>query len=83
MYVLSSKSGSIPEFQSVDISKLVQIFNLFDDILLLREGQILFHGSRDSLFNYLHTLGLRRTESEGMVMDSPSAKVCRKINRPL
>ncbi len=34
-----------------------EVYNLFDDILLLREGAVVYHGPRDRLVPYLTSLG--------------------------
>jgi ABC-type multidrug transport system ATPase subunit/ABC-type multidrug transport system permease subunit len=34
-----------------------EVYNLFDDILLLREGAVVFHGPRDRLTPYLESIG--------------------------
>eukprot|EP00850_Spirogloea_muscicola_P013086 SM000087S23368 [mRNA] locus=s87:336767:345436:+ [translate_table: standard] len=43
-----------------------ETYNLFDDILLLSEGQIVYHGPKDGVEDFLLTLGFKCPERKGI-----------------
>ncbi|CAK4683438.1 unnamed protein product [Aphanomyces euteiches] len=38
----------------------LEVFDLFDDVLLLNDGYVMYHGPRDSALSYFESLGFRR-----------------------
>eukprot|EP00850_Spirogloea_muscicola_P021701 SM000258S09117 [mRNA] locus=s258:114716:120085:- [translate_table: standard] len=43
-----------------------ETYNLFDDLLLLSEGQIVYHGPKDGVEDFLLTLGFKCPERKGI-----------------
>ncbi len=46
-----------------------ETFNLFDDIILMREGRVVYHGPRTDLPAYLTTLGFHVPEGTEACLD--------------
>ena len=42
-----------------------EIFDLFDDIILLSEGQIVYHGPRENILEFFETCGFKCPERKG------------------
>lgn len=42
-----------------------ETFDLFDDIILLSEGQIVYHGPRESILQFFETCGFKCPERKG------------------
>lgn len=43
-----------------------ETFNLFDDIILLSEGQIVYQGPRDHIVEFFHKCGFKCPERKGV-----------------
>ena len=43
-----------------------ETFNLFDDIILLSEGQIVYQGPREKIFDFFKFMGFRCPERKGV-----------------
>ncbi|KAF9593931.1 hypothetical protein IFM89_026174 [Coptis chinensis] len=60
----------IKVFQTTMVISLLQpapeTFNLFDDVILLCEGQIVYHGPRDSLLDFFEMMGFKCPERKGV-----------------
>ncbi|XP_058107894.1 pleiotropic drug resistance protein 1-like [Magnolia sinica] len=56
-------------FQSTMVISLLQpapeTFNLFDDVILICEGQVVYHGPRDSILEFFEMMGFRCPERKG------------------
>ncbi|PIA48197.1 hypothetical protein AQUCO_01400641v1, partial [Aquilegia coerulea] len=57
-------------FQTTMVISLLQpapeTFNLFDDVILLCEGQIVYHGPRDSILEFFEQMGFKCPERKGI-----------------
>ncbi|KAL4180879.1 hypothetical protein AMTRI_Chr12g234550 [Amborella trichopoda] len=43
-----------------------ETYDLFDDIILLCEGQVVYHGPRESILDFFHMMGFRCPERKGV-----------------
>ncbi|KAL6010130.1 hypothetical protein ACLOJK_000561 [Asimina triloba] len=57
-------------FRSTIVISLLQpapeTFNIFDDVVLICEGQIVYHGPRDSILEFFEMMGFRCPERKGV-----------------
>lgn len=57
-------------FQSTMVISLLQpapeTFSLFDDVILICEGQIVYNGPRDSILEFFETMGFKCPERKGI-----------------
>lgn len=55
-------SGFVKTFRATAMAALLQpspeVFRTFDDVMLMREGQIIYHGPQDQLVPYFEEMGL-------------------------
>jgi len=49
-----------------------EVYSLFDDVILLREGAVVYHGPRESVGPYLGGLGYRPPQEAGAIQRQPS-----------
>lgn len=43
-----------------------EVFELFDDVLLLSEGQVVYHGPREQVMPFFHSLGFAIPARKGV-----------------
>lgn len=43
-----------------------EIFNLFDDIILMADGKIVYHGTRDQVLEFFEDCGFRCPKTKGV-----------------
>ncbi|KAL5720022.1 ABC transporter G member 35 [Ranunculus cassubicifolius] len=60
----------VREFQKTMVISLLQpapeTFNLFDDVILICEGQIIYHGPRDSIIEFFEQMGFQCPDRKGI-----------------
>ncbi|RLN89241.1 hypothetical protein BBJ28_00007821 [Nothophytophthora sp. Chile5] len=61
--IVSSLKSVARHFRSTVVVSLLQpppeVFDLFDDVLIMNEGHIMFHGPRDQALGYFERMGFR------------------------
>ncbi|KAF8398268.1 hypothetical protein HHK36_017195 [Tetracentron sinense] len=68
--IVKSLKHIIHVFNSTMVISLLQpapeTFDLFDDVILICEGQIVYHGPRDSIIDFFEIMGFRCPERKGV-----------------
>jgi ABC-type multidrug transport system ATPase subunit len=63
-----------------------EVFELFDDVLLLSEGQVVYHGPREQVMPFFHSLGFAIPARKGIadfLQEVTSRKVRRLLAMPI
>lgn len=58
-----------------------EVFELFDDVLLLSEGQVVYHGPREQVMPFFHSLGFAIPARKG-IADFLQEVTSRKVRDP-
>lgn len=66
--IMNSIKKWCKELNGTVLASLLQpppdVYNLFDDLMLMREGRIIYHGKRERVCEYLSHLGVDKREDE-------------------
>jgi ABC-type multidrug transport system ATPase subunit len=68
--IVNSIRQSIHILQGTAVISLLQpapeTYDLFDDIILISDGQIVYHGPRDNVLEFFESMGFRCPERKGV-----------------
>lgn len=68
--IVKTSKHFVHAFRTTMVISLLQpapeTFDLFDDIILISEGQVVYHGGRESILEFFELMGFRCPERKGV-----------------